>query len=221
MRPQRSVPRRSHSAKPLRASPAPTRAPASQKFTSFSATKQNASILANCHAVGSARIEDEEQQARKEIDQLRRLPDLHVAALLSDFVQSGSATDFTPFFPFSVQERQEREDLTEEMQRQYVPNMMERIRQHRKQAKEEDPAYYKLMYPSGSDGEHSDQATVVINSMFRCKLLADQNQHQAPLSLSLGLLPTEQLPLSVQIQPQILHGLSLSQSAVPIHFSSS
>ena len=146
MRPQRSVPTRSHSAKPLRASPAPTRAPFSQKFPSFPATKHNASILTSCHATGSTRIKEEERQARKEIDHQRRFPDLHVAALLSDFVQIGSATDdFTPFFSFSAQESQERKDLSEEWDRQYHITAKGILVRHWKRMEETEPEYYKLM----------------------------------------------------------------------------
>ena len=35
-------------------------------------------------------MEDEEQQARKKINHLRRLPDMHAAALLSDFMHLAS-----------------------------------------------------------------------------------------------------------------------------------
>ena len=42
------------------------------------------------------------------------------AAPLADFMQTGSAADaFTPFFPFSAQEGQERADLAAEMRRQH------------------------------------------------------------------------------------------------------
>ena len=90
--PQRSIPKCSRSTKPLRASPAPTRAPFTQKIPSFSAARHNASVLAGCHATGSTRLEKGEQLARKEIDQLLRLPGSQAATLFSDYLQCGSAT---------------------------------------------------------------------------------------------------------------------------------
>ena len=102
--------------------------------------------------LGPVRIEEEERQARKEVDHHRRLPDSHVAALLSDFMQSGSAADaFTPFSPQNEKTSQKTCDAN-----MSLVIMMERVREHRKRLKVEEPEYYKLMYPSGSDGDHSD-----------------------------------------------------------------
>ena len=56
------------------------------------AAQHNAAVLAGCHASGPSRLEEEGQLARKGLDQLHRLPDLHVATLLSGYVQRGSAT---------------------------------------------------------------------------------------------------------------------------------
>ena len=85
--PQRSIPKRARSTKPHRASPAPACTPFTQKIPSFSAARYNASALAGFHATGSTRLEKEGQIARKEIDQLRRLPDSRASTLLSDHMQ--------------------------------------------------------------------------------------------------------------------------------------
>ena len=70
-RPQRSVPKRSHSTEPPRAPPAPPRAPFGQQLPAFSAFRHNAAVLTTCHASASAKIQKEEQQVRRSIRQQR------------------------------------------------------------------------------------------------------------------------------------------------------
>ena len=85
----------------------------------FSASRHNFTILVDAHALGSSRIEEQEQQERTTLHHRRMLPTSVADDLLDAFFQRDSQGEI--LFPFSPLEKQEREKLSGRQRcRQYM-----------------------------------------------------------------------------------------------------
>ena len=117
-RPQRLVPRRSHSTKPLRASPAPTRAPFSQRTPFFSAARHNAHERPR---LGPLQDRGAGEAGTRSPPPSTATPHRYVAdaadaahALLDAFFQRDPSGEL--FFPFPPLEKKERAILRRRQQ---------------------------------------------------------------------------------------------------------